>query len=88
MGVARKTEKRSLYDGEGASGGGAGSGGGGGMDTWDQEQLEDVVNKRHGEANRGLPATVIICKFFLDAVESSKYGWFWVCPNGEKCHYK
>lgn len=29
-----------------------------------------------------------ICKFFLDAVEKSKYGWFWSCPNGEHCKYK
>lgn len=29
-----------------------------------------------------------ICKFFLDAVEKSKYGWFWECPNGEKCIYR
>lgn len=29
-----------------------------------------------------------ICKFFLDAVEKSKYGWFWACPNGESCHYR
>lgn len=21
-------------------------------------------------------------------MESSKYGWFWECPNGEKCHYR
>lgn len=29
-----------------------------------------------------------ICKFFLDAVEKSKYGWFWECPNGERCIYR
>ncbi len=30
-----------------------------------------------------------ICKFFLDAVESKKYGWFWICPNGaDKCQYR
>ena len=29
-----------------------------------------------------------ICKHFLDAVENSKYGWFWECPGGPKCHYK
>lgn len=29
-----------------------------------------------------------ICKFFLEAVEKSKYGWFWECPNGEKCIYR
>lgn len=29
-----------------------------------------------------------ICRYFLDAVEKSKYGWFWECPNGEKCIYR
>lgn len=30
-----------------------------------------------------------ICKHFLQAVEDSKYGWFWQCPNGnDKCIYR
>lgn len=30
-----------------------------------------------------------ICKYFLDALENNKYGWFWECPNGaSKCHYR
>lgn len=30
-----------------------------------------------------------ICKYFLDALENNKYGWFWECPNGAiKCHYR
>ena len=30
-----------------------------------------------------------ICKYFLDALESNKYGWFWACPNGgTECKYK
>merc|ERR1711997_865855 len=33
--------------------------------------------------------TDIICKHFLEAVENSKYGWFWACPNGGKeCKYR
>lgn len=32
--------------------------------------------------------TDIICKFFLEAVESDKYGWFWKCPNGDECIYR
>lgn len=24
----------------------------------------------------------------MDAVEENKYGWFWECPNGEKCIYR
>lgn len=29
-----------------------------------------------------------ICKHFLEAVERSKYGWFWECPSGQKCIYR
>ena len=57
------------------------------MENWDEAQLADVVNKKHGgeRANQ----TDIICKYFLDAVENSKYGWFWSCPNGgDKCMYR
>jgi ssDNA-binding Zn-finger/Zn-ribbon topoisomerase 1 len=24
----------------------------------------------------------------LEAIESSKYGWFWECPNGPQCKYR
>jgi len=30
----------------------------------------------------------ITCNFFLEAVESNKYGWFWKCPNGDDCIYR
>ena len=31
----------------------------------------------------------IVCKHFLEAVEKSKYGWNWACPNGgDSCKYK
>lgn len=80
LNVARKGEKRNMFDEEGKKADE--------MDTWDEAQLEEVVNKKHGEKNKALPATSIICKFFLEAVENSKYGWFWECPGGEKCHYK
>lgn len=30
-----------------------------------------------------------VCKFFLQAIEDGKYGWFWECPNGAgKCIYR
>lgn len=30
-----------------------------------------------------------MCKFFLDAIENNKYGWFWVCPaGGGECMYR
>jgi hypothetical protein len=56
------------------------------MDKWDQETLEKVVEEKHGKKNKGLPATTIVCKYFLDAIEKSQYGWFWQCPSGESCH--
>jgi hypothetical protein len=59
------------------------------MENWDEQQLTEVAEKKHGENDRKRPnQTEIICKYFLDAVEDGKYGWFWDCPNGEKCIYK
>ncbi|XP_030436024.1 zinc finger CCCH domain-containing protein 15 [Gopherus evgoodei] len=59
------------------------------MDTWDEKKLEEVVNKKHGEAEKKKPKTQIVCKYFLDAIENNKYGWFWVCPGGgDNCMYR
>lgn len=58
------------------------------MDQWDQDKLEQVVQKKHH--GPGIQTTTdIVCKFFLDAIEQRKYGWFWECPNGgDKCKYR
>ncbi|XP_076751799.1 zinc finger CCCH domain-containing protein 15 homolog [Xylocopa sonorina] len=79
--IERKPEKRSLYcdmrdDDKRADT----------MDKWDEDKLKEVVEKKHGGGNR--PTTDIICKHFLQAVEKSKYGWFWECPSGQKCIYR
>ncbi|KAI8915235.1 hypothetical protein DFJ77DRAFT_461781 [Powellomyces hirtus] len=59
------------------------------MDTWDQAKLEDAVNQKHGLANNKNKPTDIVCKFFLEAIDERKYGWFWECPNGGKeCKYR
>ncbi|PWN28829.1 hypothetical protein BDZ90DRAFT_230838 [Jaminaea rosea] len=56
------------------------------MDTWDQAKLDKVILSKHGNPKS---TTDKVCKFFLQAVEDGKYGWFWECPNGgEKCMYK
>ncbi|CAK9806727.1 Zinc finger CCCH domain-containing protein 15 homolog [Anthophora quadrimaculata] len=81
LSIERKAEKRSLYcdmrddDKETDT-----------MDKWDEDKLKEVVEKKHGSGNR--PTTDIICKHFLEAVEKSKYGWFWECPSGQKCIYR
>ena len=54
------------------------------MDTWDQKKLEEVVQSKSGKQ----PPTDIVCKHFLEAIETSKYGWFWECPNGDNCQYR
>lgn len=80
--IEKKSEKKSVYvdmrdEKEG------------GMENWDDETLRDAVEKKHGASNKALPPTDIICKFFIEALEQSKYGWFWDCPNGgNKCHYR
>ncbi|KAG1709721.1 Zinc finger CCCH domain-containing protein 15 [Nymphon striatum] len=79
LNIERKAEKRSMYvdirDDDT-------------MESWDEDKLRDVVNKKHAEAEENKPKTDIICRHFLDALEKSKYGWFWECPSREKCIYK
>ena len=57
------------------------------MEDWDQKELEDAVSKKHSKDQLNKP-TDIVCKYFIDAIESRKYGWFWECPNGIKCLYR
>lgn len=58
------------------------------MDKWDQDKLEEVIEKKQGDKGKSMPKTEIVCKHFLEAVEKNFYGWFWKCPNGEKCIYR
>ena len=58
------------------------------MELWDQAKLESVIAKKHGAEASSSNATTIVCKHFLQAVESRKYGWFWNCPGGATCKYK
>lgn len=56
------------------------------MDDWDEEKLRKVVMSKHGNPKT---TTDKVCKYFIQAVEDGKYGWFWTCPNGgDKCMYK
>jgi len=80
--IERKAEKRNVYfdtrDNETDN-----------MDDWDEAKLKEVVDQKHGESEKLKPKTAIVCKHFLQALEDSKYGWFWECPNGgDKCIYK
>ncbi|EJD75545.1 hypothetical protein LOAG_17330 [Loa loa] len=59
------------------------------IDEWDEFKLNEVAEKKHGEHDRKRPnQTDIVCKYFLEAVETNKYGWFWECPNGDGCIYR
>lgn len=56
------------------------------MDKWNDKKLEEVVLSKHGNPKT---TTNIVCKYFLEAIEDKKYGWFWECPNGgDKCQYR
>ncbi|XP_077470011.1 zinc finger CCCH domain-containing protein 15 [Stigmatopora argus] len=84
LSMERKCEKRSLYVDERDEDLEKDT-----MDNWDEKKLEEVVNKKHGEAEKKKAKTQIVCKFFLDAIENNKYGWFWVCPaGGPDCMYR
>ncbi|KAL1901445.1 Translation machinery-associated protein 46 [Sporothrix stenoceras] len=53
---------------------------------WDEEKLRSVVMSKKGNQRT---TTDKVCKFFIEAIEDGKYGWFWICPNGgDKCMYK
>ncbi|KAG9387281.1 Zinc finger containing protein [Pyrenophora tritici-repentis] len=55
------------------------------MDNWDEDKLRQVVLSKHGNPKT---TTDKVCKYFIAAIEDQKYGWFWICPNGDKCMYK
>jgi hypothetical protein len=38
--------------------------------------------------NESTNKTNIVCKYFIEAVETHKYGYFWVCKNGDECMYR
>merc|ERR1712018_1024330 len=79
--VERKAAKRNLYEDDRENKDDDN------MDDWDDDKLADVVKKKHGSEK--INQTDIICKYFLDAVESNKYGWFWTCPKGgSNCMYR
>ncbi|KAG5340893.1 hypothetical protein C0989_012645 [Termitomyces sp. Mn162] len=55
------------------------------MDTWDDEKLQKVVLSKAGNPRT---TTDIVCKYFIQAIEAMKFGWFWECPNGDGCQYR
>ncbi|EME41009.1 hypothetical protein DOTSEDRAFT_74525 [Dothistroma septosporum NZE10] len=86
--AGRKQEKKSLYTDtreEEGEDGEADPKKKDNMDDWDEEKLRQVVMSKHGNPKT---TTDKVCKFFIEAVENQKYGWFWQCPNGEKCMYQ
>ncbi|EIN09947.1 hypothetical protein PUNSTDRAFT_52086 [Punctularia strigosozonata HHB-11173 SS5] len=80
MDIERKVEKKNLYadvrDDKANDT----------MDKWDETKLRSVITSKHGNPRT---TTDIVCKFFIEAIESQKFGWFWECPNGgENCKYR
>ena len=86
----RKTQKKSLYtdmrEGDDEEGEDGGQKKKDDMADWDEEKLRQVVMSKHGNPKT---TTDKVCKFFIEAVENGKYGWFWTCPNGgDQCKYR
>ncbi|EGO24191.1 hypothetical protein SERLADRAFT_388994 [Serpula lacrymans var. lacrymans S7.9] len=79
MNVGRKVEKKNLYEDSREDKLNDT------MESWDEEKLRSVVLSKHGNPRT---TTDIVCKFFIEAIETQKFGWFWECPNGEKCQYR
>jgi len=53
----------------------------------DQKKLDEAV-KFNQNKYINPNATNLPCHHFLNAIAETKYGWFWVCPNGFDCKYK
>ncbi|WPH04670.1 translation machinery-associated protein 46-like protein [Acrodontium crateriforme] len=85
--IERKTQKKSLYtDTREGDENEEDSKKKDDMADWDEEKLRSVVLSKHGNPKT---TTDKVCKFFIEAVENQKYGWFWTCPKGgDKCMYK
>ncbi|KAK6905157.1 hypothetical protein I203_105977 [Kwoniella mangroviensis CBS 8507] len=80
LNVGRKVEKLNIYEDARAQKNADT------MDTWDEEKLRNVVTQNEKKQTN---ATDIVCKYFIQAIEDKKYGWFWECPNGgDKCMYR
>ncbi|KAF9556057.1 hypothetical protein CPC08DRAFT_711534 [Agrocybe pediades] len=79
LNVGRKVEKKNLYEDsredkmEDT------------MDKWDEAKLRSVVLSKAGNPRT---TTDIVCKHFIQAIETQKFGWFWECPNGDSCQYR
>ncbi|KAF7714683.1 Zinc finger C3H1-type domain-containing protein [Penicillium ucsense] len=86
MNIERKAAKKDLYTDSRDAEEGEDKKKADTMDNWDEEKLRSVVLSKHGNPRT---TTDKVCKYFIEAVENQKYGWFWVCPNGgDKCMYK
>jgi len=78
--VGRKVEKRNVYE-DGREDKLDDT-----MDKWDEEKLRSVVLSKQGNPKT---TTDIVCKHFIEAIETQQFGWFWECPNGgDKCFYR
>lgn len=86
LAVERKTEKKSLYTDSRDKEAEEEAKKKDTMDDWDEEKLQKVILSKKGNQRT---TTDKVCKFFVQAIEDGKYGWFWVCPNGgDACKYK
>jgi hypothetical protein len=86
LAVERKTEKRSLYTDNRDKEEEEEAKKKDNFADWDEEKLNKVILSKHGNPKT---TTDKVCKYFIEAVENQKYGWFWTCPNGgDKCMYK
>ncbi|KAK7682507.1 hypothetical protein QCA50_014307 [Cerrena zonata] len=79
MNVGRKVEKKNLYE-DSREDKMQDT-----MDKWDEEKLQNVILSKHGNPRT---TTDIVCKHFIQAIESEKFGWFWECPDGDNCKYR
>ena len=52
-----------------------------------KDKLAKSVNAKFEARNKAAKCKTV-CKYFLEALDSRKYGSRWECPNGVKCPYQ
>uniref|UniRef100_W5MIJ1 Zinc finger CCCH-type containing 15 n=1 Tax=Lepisosteus oculatus TaxID=7918 RepID=W5MIJ1_LEPOC len=56
---------------------------------WEKQDFNLIHQFTNMDALSKYYISQLVCKYFLDAIESNKYGWFWVCPGGgDGCMYR
>eukprot|EP00792_Barthelona_sp_PAP020_P009240 TRINITY_DN3281_c0_g3_i1.p1 TRINITY_DN3281_c0_g3~~TRINITY_DN3281_c0_g3_i1.p1 ORF type:complete len:349 (+),score=111.70 TRINITY_DN3281_c0_g3_i1:38-1084(+) len=55
--------------------------------SWSADLIKQVANSQYRSKNATAQSQKS-CPHFMKSVENGTFGWFWECPNGQKCMFK